>query len=300
MSALEDVDIVCYGEVLFDILPDGKKPGGAPMNVAINLQNLGVKSAVISRIGNDSMGRELLEFMKSRKVNTDLVQVGTRDTGTVKVRLDANNNASYTIVEDVSWDNIDDRFLIEDFTPKYILHGSLISRADVSKTSLDKLLTEKKEAKVVLDLNIRSPYYSKYLIDEMLHKANILKMNEEEFRLVKRWFHVSEKTERAQLKAMISIYPSLETVVVTKGGKGAIAFSHGQYASSSGVKVEVKDTIGSGDAFLAAFIAKLHQGRSLKDTLDFACATGAFVATKSGANPTYKEDNIHALLSKSI
>ena len=299
MRTLQNVKAICFGEVLYDILPEGKKPGGAPLNVAIHLQRLGINSGVISRIGNDQMGKELLKFIDINGVNTELIQVGTRDTGTVKVRLDSNNNANYTIVENVSWDYIDDRFLKEQIIPAYIIHGSLITRSDVSKNSLYKLL-DISDAKVVFDLNIRTPYYSKFLIDEMMHKANILKMNEHEFNLVKRWFHISEKTERAQLKALISIYPNLELVVVTKGRRGGIAYRHNEFASASAVKVRVKDTIGAGDSFLAAFIAKVDVGVNLRYALEFAGVTGAFVASQSGANPYYTIEKIEALLSKRI
>ncbi|MEM0939331.1 MAG: carbohydrate kinase [Bacteroidota bacterium] len=297
--SLKDLSVICFGEVLMDVLPTGVKPGGAPMNVATHLQNFNVESGILSRIGNDKNGELLIDFLKSRNVTTDLIQIDqSRDTGVVRVNIDKNDDPVYTIVEKVAWDFIDDSFLKEEVDPKYIVHGSLACRSVESNRSLNKLINET-NAKVVFDINVRSPYYSKSIIDELLRTAHIVKMNEEEFKMIKDWFYIKNPGEKGDFKALKALYPNIETMIVTKGGKGSLGWSRGKTESIKASPISVKDTIGSGDAFLGAFICKLDQGASLIDCLKFASATGAYVATQEGANPEYSEKEILPLIPKS-
>ncbi|MBC6400337.1 MAG: carbohydrate kinase [Ekhidna sp.] len=289
---LKDTSVLCFGEVLFDLFPDGAKPGGAPMNVAVHLQNLGVSSGVISKVGNDEPGKELIEFLNNKGVNTELIQMDTsRDTGTVCVSVDKNDEPIYTIVEKAAWDFIDDSFLKSELNPKYIVHGSLVCRSVDSNNSLQKLLKNTK-AKVVFDLNVRSPYCNKSVIGKLMKTANIVKMNREEFKMLKEWFHIKTPDEQDDMKTLKALYPNLEIIIVTKGGQGAIAWKDGKTESVPVMKVDVVDTVGSGDAFLGAFISGIDLGRSLKEALQFASATGSFVAGKAGANPEYKEEDV--------
>lgn len=294
---LKDISVLCFGEVLFDLFPSGAKPGGAPMNVAIHLQNLGVSSGMISRVGQDDLGKQLITFLNSKGVNTALIQTDLKnDTGTVRVNIDKNDDTEYTIVDKVAWDFIDDSFLKEEIDPKYIVHGSLICRSVESNSSFQKLL-KGSNAKVVFDLNVRSPYYSKSVIDELMKSANIVKMNLEEFKMLKEWFYIKNPREQGDMKALKALYPNLETIIVTKGGKGAIAWNNGKMESVKVYPVELVDTVGSGDAFLGAFISKIDQGLPLKEALQFASATGSFVASKEGANPEYSEEDILKLMA---
>ncbi len=297
--SLKDLSVICFGEVLLDLFPTGAKPGGAPMNVAIHLRNFNVKSGVISRIGHDDNGKKLMDFLKTRHVSTDLIQVDrSRETGVVRVNIDRNDDPVYTIVEKVAWDFIDDSFLKSEINPKYIIHGSLACRSAESNRSLNKLL-ENTTAKVVFDLNVRTPYYSKSIIDELLKSAHIIKMNQEEFKMIKEWFYIKNPGEKGDFKAIKALYPNIETMIVTKGGKGSLAWSNGRLESVKASPITVKDTVGSGDAFLGAFISKLDQGADLMDCLKFAAATGAYVATQEGANPKYTERDILPLIPKS-
>lgn len=293
----EDLVAICFGEVLFDLFPTGSKPGGAPMNVAIHLQNLGISTGIISAVGKDQLGDQLLEFLKKKKVNTSLIQTHpTRDTGTVRVNVDTNDNPTYTILEGVAWDYISDSFMAADrLDPKYILHGTLACRSTESYLSLNKLLN-KMNAKVVLDLNIRSPFYSKSLIDEVLGRAHIVKMNEEELELLRRWFYIKNPRLQGDLKALRALYPNLETIILTLGAKGSMVWHDGKVTTSSTPIVKVVDTVGSGDAFLGGFLSYYERGKSIEECLTFASATGAYVATQEGANPSYTEEDVLKLL----
>jgi len=294
----KDSSVICFGEVLFDVFPSGSKPGGAPMNVAVHLQNLGINSSMISRVGNDDLGKELMTFLKSRGVNTDLIQVDqSSETGIVRVNIDKNESPTYTIVEKVAWDYIDDSFLNLEINPKYIVHGSLICRSTESHRSLRKFIAESK-AKIVFDLNVRSPYYNKSIIDGLLKTANIVKMNEEEFSMIKDWFYIKNPKERGDMRALNILYPNIEIIIVTKGGRGASAWRNGEVQTVQGIPIKVKDTVGSGDAFLAAFLFKIDSGGNLSESLRFASATGAYVASQEGANPHYSEEDILNLISK--
>ncbi len=288
---------VCFGEVLFDLFTSGAQPGGAPLNVAAHLQNLGMSTAMISAVGNDAYGKQLIDFIKEKGINSDLLQVNNKDTGTVRVSVDINGNATYTILEGVAWDFINDSFLEKELSPKYIIHGSLVCRSIDSQNSLDKLI-KSSQAKVVFDLNIRSPFYSKPLIDNLLSSAHIVKMNEDEFDMLKRWYYIKNNRETADLRALKSLFENLEVILVTKGSKGAIAWQEGKCASQKVIPVEVADTVGSGDSFLGAFLSKYDRGLPLEECLRFAAATGALVASKEGANPEYSESDVLELIGK--
>ena len=193
---------------------------------------------------------------------------------------------------------LDDSFLEQDLDPKYIVHGSLLCRSVDSNRSFQKLL-EKTNAKVVFDLNVRSPYYSKFVIDGLLKTAHIVKMNQEEFKMIKDWFYIKNPRENGDFKAIKALYPNIETMILTKGGKGSVGWKDGKMETVKATPITVKDTVGSGDAFLGAFISQEDRGASLSDALKFAAATGAYVATKEGANPEYSEKDIISLIPKS-
>jgi len=277
---VENIHVICFGEVLFDLFPNGAKPGGAPMNVATHLRNFNVSSGIISRVGTDAYGNELVGFLKKKGVNTELIQVDkTHETGVVRVNIDKNDDPVYTIVEKVAWDYIDDSFLRQDLQPNYIVHGSLICRSAESNRSLQKLF-ESSSAKKVFDVNVRTPYYSKSVIDGLLKTATIVKMNQEEFKMIKEWFYIKNPREQGDFRALKALYPNIETMILTKGGKGSVAWNNGKMESVKASPITVKDTVGSGDAFLAAYIGQRDKGADVKDALKFAAATGAYVATQ--------------------
>lgn len=294
---MKEVDVVCFGEALMDLLPGGPQPGGAPLNVAVHLQHLGVETTMISRVGMDRYGDRLLDFLHERGVNTHYIQKDKeRETGTVRVNLDKPHDPVYTIIEKVAWDFINDSFLSNTINPKYIIHGSLVSRSVESFRSLEKL-KENGSAKIVLDLNVRSPHYSKSIIDGLLQSAHIVKMNAEEFKMVKEWFYIKNPREQGDFRAIRSLYPNIETVIVTKGSKGATGWQIGKMETVKSSSVDVINTVGCGDAFLAAFISSTENGKEFKEALQFANATAELVANHQSANPTYTKEDVYAILS---
>ena len=301
MSNYKDISTVCFGEVLFDILPSGPKPGGAPLNVAIHLQNLGIQTAIISRVGNDQFGAELLSFLESKNVITKMIQIGEAEhTGIVNVNLDKSDDPVYTIVENVAWDKIDDRFKdYHGFDPDYIVYGSLACRDSVTKRSLIKLI-ETTSANTVFDLNLRSPYFNRELLKELMSLADIVKMNTEEFELLKNWYSLEGDDELENLKSFVSIFENVNLVIITKGASGSIALFEREIHTTKGISVDVVDTVGSGDAFLAGFLSTFIRGGSIQEALHFGSITGAFLASKEGANPEYEIEDIYHLMNSTI
>lgn len=290
--------IICFGEVLFDLFPSGKKPGGAPMNVAIHLRNLEMNSAMVTAVGDDVHGKELISFLEERKVKSHLIQEAEYPTGTVEVQLDARGIPSYRIVEHVAWDHIDDAFLSEEIEDTaFIVHGSLACRSETSRESLLKLLNASR-AKVVFDLNLREPYYDQQLIEKLIRSADILKLNELELGILAEWNGWKSTSDKDRLLELLANYPQLELVLVTQGGEGAMVWQNGNIVHAKSLKVEVVDTVGCGDAFLGAFLAEYHRNDDVKAALSFAMATGAFVATHHGANPKYSREDILHFISE--
>ena len=283
--------IICFGEVLWDLLPSGKIAGGAPMNVAYHANQLGLRSLMVSRVGNDDLGQQLLDFLDEKGVATHFVQEdSTHPTGVVNVRLDANGSPRYEIVQSAAWDFIepDEKVSALVGVADAFVFGSLACRNERSRASLFDLLETAKLR--VLDVNLRAPFYDKNLLADLLIKADIVKMNDEELALISGYFSNSKGME-AQMNFLTEQF-RLETLIVTKGPHGAVCLDADGLHEQPGFKVKVKDTIGSGDAFLAAFLSMNLDGASIPESLRYACAIGALVATKQGGTPVIDEDEL--------
>ncbi|MGH2643733.1 MAG: PfkB family carbohydrate kinase, partial [Chitinophagaceae bacterium] len=184
-----DKKIVCFGEVLWDMLPNGNKIGGAPLNVTYHLHKLGIDAALASRIGVDTLGNGIRDFIIKNCSSGSLLQMDTvHPTSTVKAEIQPNHEVTYNIIEEVAWDFIEYDHLLNELITKadYLVYGSLITRNKISRTALYKVL-ESKLTKV-LDVNLRKPFYSKEILRYLLMKANIVKMNEAELQLISEWF----------------------------------------------------------------------------------------------------------------
>lgn len=297
--------ICCFGEVLWDMLPSGKLPGGAPMNVATHLQNLGIPAKMISRVGKDELGAEIKAFLESKNCTTEWIQEDeTLNTGWVKVQLSEKNEATYTIVHPVAWDFIQTNEAVQQLANQAsaLVFGTLASRDDTSyQTLLSILKNLPKDSKVlkVFDINLRPPHYSQSLIEEFLQYADVVKLNEDELKIVAKWYDIAGDEEN-QLREISQKF-GLNTLIVTKGGDGAILLrleNDGQkhFYQQQGYKVVVADTIGSGDSFLAGFLKNMLQAKSSAHALNFACAIGAVVASHSGANPAITEADIEGVM----
>lgn len=288
--------VICFGEVLWDLLPSGKIAGGAPMNVAYQTNNLGMQSRMISRVGADDLGKELLAFLQSKGVSTDLVQTDHHyPTGIVNVRLDEKGIPSYEIVQPAAWDHIEltDTMLKTVSEAHAMVFGSLSCRSENSQKTLLALIEQAPLR--VFDVNLREPFYTRELLEKLLPKANIVKVNDIELDILARWYGM-EGTESEQMEALQKKF-GFDRIIVTKGEHGAACLSKEGYSSVSGVSVKVQDTIGSGDAFLSGFLSRYFAGDSDQNCLRFANALGALTATKAGGTPTIEQGEIQALLN---
>ena len=288
--------VLCFGEILWDTFDDGKKPGGAPMNMAMHLMQQRVAVAFATRVGEDDAGDELVEYLKRNDLYSDLIQRDPQlPTCEVTVELDADQHATYIIPEPVSWDNIqtDSTLTQSAGDASAIVFGSLACREETTRDTLQNLLNETNALKI-FDVNLRAPHYTLSTIETLTARADVVKMNEDEAKLL---IGGSTHDLRDQINEFRSKF-HCNTICVTRGEHGAIVWHDHGFYESPGCSVEVGDTVGAGDSFLATFIAGLLAGQPMQHVVDNACTVGAFVAGKRGANPPY-DDNIRTLLALS-
>ena len=290
-------NVVCFGEVLWDMLPTGKMPGGAPMNVAIHLRNFGNTVSLISKVGTDDLGKELLEYLISKDMDIRYIQVGqTHLTGIVKVNLDNAQNVSYKIIAPVAWDyigfDLDAQEIVAESAA--FVFGSLAARSEQTFETLKAYLKVAKNK--ILDINLRYPNYDKPVLEFLLQNTDLLKINEEELFVLSDYFLQSNDLEN-QVKELSQKY-EIPTICVTLGANGAVLFQNNQFYDFGGFRVDVVDTIGSGDSFLAMLISHQLSQKSIQETLENACAVGALVAQTSGATPAITFEQIENLKMK--
>jgi fructokinase len=292
-------EVVCFGELLWDVLPSGAKPGGAPMNVAYHLQKLGMDTALISKVGKDERGEKLVEELKKNGIATEFVQVDKEHvTGIVNATVQPGNEVSYDIVQPVAWDFIEWKnnlsLIVE--AAEFFVYGSLAARNKQSKQTVLQLI-EAAKVKVV-DINLRPPHFTPGFIENLLSDADIVKVNEHELLLITQWYtQLSEINDRVKF---VQDKFSIPVVIVTRGENGSLVCKEGAIFTHKGYQVQVADTIGSGDAFLAAFLYKTGQGADVDSSLKFANALGALIASKEGACPKYNLEEVHELMNQSF
>ncbi|WP_372950771.1 carbohydrate kinase family protein [Mariniphaga sp.] len=296
MKKLNVNTIVCFGEVLWDMLPTGAKPGGAPLNVAIHLKRQELNPFIISSVGNDADGQKLQTFLQETGMNLEYLQTDdVLPTSQVLVHLDSEKNATYEICEPVAWDNIQFNKKMENLAEKadLIVFGTLASRNETTRKNLLKFLKHS-PAKRFLDVNLRPPYDTRDVVEEMLHLADFAKLNNEELATIALWN--DQKGTEEELVRWLSEYFSCTIVCVTRGANGAALLKNNTWIKHPGFKVIAVDTVGSGDSFLAGLIAQLSAESSPEKALEYACATGAFVASRQGAVPEYSVRDIEAFM----
>jgi fructokinase len=284
--------VICYGEILWDKFETGKKPGGAPMNVALHLSKQNIDSELISSIGNDKDGEHLKNYLITQGLDPQYIQIHPYlPTGTVEVSLDAEKQASYTIVKPVAWDEIAYQPAFNDLAKSAdaIVFGSLASRSSTSRDTLLQLLDNSRLR--IFDMNIRPPHFTDHLLRELMGKCDILKINEHELTHLVQHINISTNSLEQQLRRL-SEETNIATIAATLGDKGAVILHEEKFFAHPGFKVTVADTVGAGDAFLASFIAGFLEKRDMNKILETACATGALVASKAGANPEYNPAEI--------
>ena len=267
------------------------------MNVAYHANQLDIRAQMISKIGKDELGSSLMDFLSGKGIPINLIQTDyTFPTGTVNVALDANGSPSYEIVAPVAWDYIhaDRANKAAVSAADAFVFGSLSSRNETSRTSLLSLI-ELAQLKV-LDVNLRSPFFTQDLLLQLLQLADIVKMNDEELLIIGQWLDI-DHTEAATAKKIRDHF-QWQQFIVTRGAQGAWLFNDKGMINSDGIPIQVQDTIGSGDSFLAAFLSKFLRGEAPEKCLQFAAATGAYVATQKGGTPEFSETQIQALLEQ--
>lgn len=290
--------VVCFGEVLWDILPTGKQPGGAPFNVAVHLHQLGQPVALISRVGDDELGRELLDFIAAKGLDTGHVQRGkTHLTGVVKANVDDAHEVTYKIVQPVAWDYIQYDADLAALVARadVLVYGTLAARQADTRATLYRLLESARFK--VFDVNLRAPHYTPEVTTHLLAQADLVKLNHHELAEVTGWFGDEVPAGReAAMRWLVERF-GLQAVCVTCGAEGALLYTAGQHYHAPGLPVTVRDTIGSGDAFLAALLRGWLAGDEPGAALRFACAAGALVATQAGATPALTAADVAALLA---
>jgi len=284
---LNQTPVVCYGEILWDVLPDGPQPGGAPLNVAYHLKKLGVDTSIISRVGNDTKGQELIHLLDDWGIKKHLLQTDTEyPTSEVVAKMNNGNEVSYEIVFPAAWDFIQaSKNAIKQLDQSsYFIYGSLASRNETTRNTLFQLLES--NAIKVFDINLRPPFVNRDLLEALLLKADIVKFNQAELEMAQLLFGGSFSNEASQIKFIQSHF-NIPEIIVTKGEFGASYYKNEQSWHAWGTEVKVKDTIGSGDSFLAAFIANHYLKNDPQAIIKNSVAMGAFIATKKGGCPQY-------------
>src|SRR5690606_24404739 len=290
---------VCFGEVLWDNLPSGRKLGGAPLNVAYHLNKLGIHTEMLTRIGEDKDGEDIMTLCAELAIPLTLFQKDNKyPTSTVEVDIDENKDVRYEIVFPVAWDYIalGEKEIETVNKADFFVFGSLSTRHHASYQTLQMLI--KVANYKVFDLNLRAPHYTKERICELLGYADLVKMNEEELGFVAAWMGFSDAdTDTAKAEAVMTTF-NISELIITYGAKGAIYHSWlGKFSYHfPALKVEVKDTIGSGDSFLAAFLSqRCRQDKQVtpEEMLEFATTLSAFVTQSTGACPSYDEVTIN-------
>ncbi|MCD0466013.1 carbohydrate kinase family protein [Flavobacterium sp. ENC] len=297
MNNGKNLRAVAYGEVLWDVFANEKKIGGAPLNVALRMKTLGCEVAMISCVGNDEDGKAIIDQVKSLGLETAaIIKSEEFPTGLVKVTVNERGSASYEISYPSAWDKI----VLNDFAKKtaldadVLIYGSLVCRDEVSRKSLEELLQTK--AYKVFDVNLRKPHYSYEMLEQLMHSSDFIKFNDEELLEITQEMR-SPSVSLEDNMHFIAERTKVTAMCVTRGKHGALLMWNGQIFENAGYPVEVADTVGAGDSFLAALITSLLTGKEPQKAIDFACAVGALVAEAPGANPEISYSKIEKLMS---
>ena len=291
-----NTEFFTFGEILWDCLPSGRHAGGAPFNVAAHIAQLGVSVSLLSAVGQDPLGDEILEVAKNKGVNVEFVsraRIGL-PTGTVIATVDALGNATYELVQPVAWDEIIVADQAIDAVAKAgaFIFGSLASRSPYNLEQLDRLLAVTGPLKF-FDVNLRPPFADPKRIVELARRADVLKLNHDEVGQIASWLRTGEAKANppadadavAKACAILSEATDTPRICVTMGAAGAALWDRGSLVTAPAPKVVVKDTVGAGDAFMAGLIVGLTRGADPQTVLDTACRLGAIVASHDGATP---------------
>jgi fructokinase len=307
-SQVMPAEFYAFGEILWDCLPSGKHAGGAPFNVAAHLAQIGVSSALISCVGRDPLGDEILEVAGHKRVNVEFVtraRIGL-PTGTVIVTLDEYGNATYELVRPAAWDEIrvPKKALDAVSEARAFIYGSLAGRSPYNLDQVDRLLDVKGPMKF-FDVNLRPPFADPPLVMNLARRADVLKLNDGEVGRLAHWVRTGESIPDTP-RDDVSIARDCQTlaeatgvyrVCVTRAEEGAALWDRGSLTTAPAPHVEVKDTVGAGDAFMAGLMVGLTRGMNRQRVLENACRLGAYVASHYGATPLLPQELTQPLRS---
>ena len=285
--------VVGLGEVLWDVLPEGKKLGGAPANFAYHAgQFLGMDNTIaISALGSDKLAEETIEALNEHQLNYMLPRV-PYPTGTVQVQLDEQGVPTYDIKENVAWDNIpfDDDIAEIARNCRAVCFGSLAQRNVVSRETIEKFLeATPADCMKIFDINLRQQFYTKEVICQSLKHCNVLKINDEELVLIGRMFDYPGLDMENKCWLILGKY-DLDMLVLTCGTNGSYVFTPGQMSFQETPDVKVADTVGAGDSFTGSFVGSILNGKSVPEAHHTAVQVSAYVCTQNGAMPEYKDE----------
>lgn len=282
--------IVGMGEALWDVLPEGKKIGGAPANFAYHVSQFGFNSRVVSAVGDDKLGNEILENFSEKNL-IFLIEKVPYPTGTVQVELDDEGIPCYDIKEGVAWDNIPFTPALEELAKqtRAVCFGSLAQRSVVSRETINKFLDAMPDDNGqlrIFDINLRQNFYTKEILCNSMERCNILKINDEELVTVSRMFGYPGIDLQDKCWILLAKY-NLKMLILTCGVNGSYVFTPGEISFVETPKVEVADTVGAGDSFTATFVAAILKGKKVSDAHKLAVEASAYVCTQNGAMPIF-------------
>ena len=285
--------VVGMGEALWDMLPEGRKLGGAPANFAYHVSQFGLDSRVVSAVGDDELGNEILANFDEKQLECQIEKVAY-PTGTVLVTLDEKGVPCYEIKEGVAWDNIPYTSALENLAKqtRAVCFGSLAQRNAVSRETINRFIDEMPQDENVLkifDINLRQHFYNKELIEASLKKSNVLKINDEELVVVGEMFGFADIDFQDKCWILLAKY-NLKMLILTCGTEGSYVFTPGEVSFLETPQVQVADTVGAGDSFTGAFVAAILNGQTVKDAHRLAVDVSAFVCTQNGAMPELSEE----------
>lgn len=289
-------EVLCVGEVLWDSLPSGLFLGGAPFNVACHLHALGVSAGIVSRVGADRLGTEALQRIEAQGIATGLIQRDPAlETGFVSVTMTPGGIPSYGVIAPAAWDRIEleEGLLERTARASAMVFGSLAQRDAVSRLTIEQLCAV--DTFKVFDVNLRPPHDDSGIVRTSLAHADLIKLNDAELQQMAEWFGLPSELRDATT-ALAELF-ECGTICVTRGGNGAALLREGRWSEHSGFRVNARDTVGAGDAFLAAILSGMLSGNDDDNLLRHANLLGAYVATQSGATPVYRNDALAQILS---
>ena len=284
----ENKSIVGIGEALWDVLPEGKKIGGAPANFAYHVSQFGLNSCVVSAVGDDPLGAQILDNFKEKGLR-NIIAVVPYPTGTVQVEIDQVGVPQYVIKENVAWDNIP-------FTPELeglahntcaVCFGSLAQRNVVSRDTINRFIDampQDEDNLIVFDVNLRQGFFNKEILDQSMRRCNVLKINDEELITISRMLGYPGTDLQSKCWILFGCY-NLKMLILTCGVNGSYIFTSGNMSFLATPQVEVADTVGAGDSFTATFVSSILKGLPVAEAHRKAVEVSAFVCTQNGAMP---------------